>query len=109
MKVTMVLTQGPGSEDLQRLFDAATVALKAGDEVNIFLDVEGVKAMRGTNDAEKHDLSVLERRGARILLCRLCMLRQGLEMDPIVMATARTGDMDDLSRLIAGADRVVCP
>lgn len=109
MKFAMVLTGGPGSERLEKLFLAADEALRDGNEVFVFADVDGVKAMQGTNREEIRDLSVLQRRGAKIMLCRLCTLRQGLDMDPIVLATARTGDMDDLSRLIATVDRVVCP
>lgn len=109
MNVAMVLNDGPGSERLARLFEAADAALLAGDQVVVFADVEGVKAMQGTSREELHDLSVLQRRGANIMLCRLCTLRQGLDLDPIVLATARTGDLDDLSRILSWADRVVCP
>ena len=107
MNVAMVLTQGPGSEALQRLFALADESLRAGDKVFVFADVDGVKAMQGTDRADLHDLSVLQSRGATVMLCRLCALRQGLDLDPLVIATARTGDMDDLSRLLSWADKVV--
>lgn len=109
MRIAMVLTQGPGSPSLERVYRAADEALSSGDDVVVFADVEGVRAMQGSNREDLFDLSVLQRRGAHIMLCRLCTMRQGLDLDPIVLATARTGDLDDLSRLIAWADRVVCP
>lgn len=105
MKVTLVLTQRPGTESHVRLFKEACTALDAGDEVSVFVDVEGVKAMRGTFLEEDYDLSVLQQRGAEITLCRYCLMRQGLDMDPVVLATARTGDLDDLSRLIVRGER----
>jgi hypothetical protein len=109
VNVALVLTEGPGSARLERLYAAADEALRAGDQVVVFADVEGVKAMQGTQREEIHDLSVLQSRGANVMLCRFCTLRQGLDLDPVVLATARTGDMDDLSRILSWADRVVCP
>lgn len=109
MNVGMVLTQGPGTEALQKVFAAADASLRAGDNVFVFADVEGVKAMQGTDRADLHDLSVLQSRGATVMLCRLCTHRQGLDLDPLVVATARTGDLDDLSRMLAWADEVVSP
>lgn len=101
MKQAFVVTQGPGTEALANVYASAREALRAGHKVFVFADVDGVKAMRGTNDLDGHDLSALQSLGATVTLCRLCVMRQGLDLDPLVVATARTGDIDDLSRMLA--------
>lgn len=92
-----------------------TKALEAGYDVVLLLNVRGVRlaATAGEQDVfgpsgetPRQMLKTAADKGARIVMCPMCMERAGLEMDDLI-SEAERGGPDVTFELMAGDDTVV--
>lgn len=121
MEVAFLLTHPPGTEEFGRLRTDVDRELRAGNEVGIFVDVQGVvdglvvqdeffrplAASLARKREQRHEtLDDLMERGARVTICRVCARKRSLYPEGASMQ-ARLGDYGDLAELLARAERVI--
>ena len=105
MRLGIVLTASPGSASFEEVYKTASHAIDAGDSVSVFVDADGLQSVHDNDTAQGPNLLALQDRGATVMLCSHCLHESGRDFDSL----ARTGDLDELSRLIASADRLISP
>lgn len=111
MHVGFVVTHGPPAEEFARFEEAVRKEMAAGHRVEVFADVDAVLAgleTRGEAPVVESLLAALARDGARVTVCRVCARNRGLHRGKVLAGGVSSGDLGELSRLVANADRMVC-
>lgn len=110
MRVAFLLTHAPGAPEYLSFSDEAEKAVSRGEQVDVFADVDGVTAAlvaKAGEEAPEGALEALVKRGARLMVCRVCARSRGLHRGKEVLPGGRVADLGDLSRIVGDADRVV--
>lgn len=113
-KILIILCETPfHSDKVEQSLKIAEAAIKKGNEVSVFLYMDGVYNMIKTQDASpfkmdsiSHRIQELMEKGAKVFCCKLCKMLRGITDDIMIPNVLATG-VGELNELIDTADTVI--
>ena len=112
-RLLLFITESPFQhESIDHALKIAEAALKKGNQVDIFLMMDGVYNPLNTQNGEPFKIESVSKRltrlseaGVNITSCRVCMELRGVSDDNITKVDV--GGLFDLSEMISEADTVI--
>lgn len=113
-KIGFIMKSGPYSSNRHEiLYQLADAAVKKEHEVSIFLDLDGVLLAVNTQSSleqlelPKDRIQDLVEKGINVYICKVCLDARGLNKPDMLIKGVKTGNMDNLTKMINDMDRLV--